>query len=679
MSAKHVETIHESGTEIFIPLNKLKKSPKNARKMPHSEASIEAYAASIAAKGILQNLVVEPELDADGAATGFYFVTIGEGRRLAQLLRVKRKEIKKTEPIRCIIDTANDPHEISLDENVTRESMHPADQFEAFKKLAEERGFGAEEIAARFGVTPHVVRQRLRLGAVSPKLMQVYRDGDLGLDQLMAFAITEDHARQEAAYERLSHNRDASTIRRMLTETHVAATDRRAVFVGAEAYTEVGGTILRDLFTEDRGGYFEDVALLDLLVMAKLGREANAVMEAEGWKWAQVFLDFPHSHGLRRTYPQAVELSSEDQVALDTVRCEFDSLTEQHENDEELSEEVDARFGELEVEIERLEAKRQAYDPGDIARCGAFVILNHDGTVRIERGFVRAEDEKPEPEALTASGEGESDHAGNEDGETGPNGEAGDGSLDGEDEDGDDHKPLSDILIRDLTAHRTLGLRLALSEQPEVAIVAVTHALSAQIFYRGADAHVLDIRPASTLLAAHADGIEDTKAGKAWADCHARWAAQMPRDVAALWAFVVDLDHDSRMALFAHCVALTVNAVKLPMDRRPRAMATADRLAEAVSLDMAAHWIPTARTYFGRVTKPHILAAVREAVSIEAAERMANMKKPDMAEAAEQLVFATGWLPVLMRTPRTAQECTERPQADVVTETSPDMYSVAAE
>ena len=50
-----------------------------------------------------------------------------------------------------------------------------------------------------------------------------------------------------------------------------------------------------------------------------------------------------------------------------------------------------------------------------------------------------------------------------------------------------------------------------------------------------------------------------------------------------------------------------------------------------------------------------------------------------MAEAAEQLVIATGWLPVLMRTPRTAQECTEQPQADVVTETSPDMYSVAAE
>src|SRR5216684_3565768 len=659
MSAKHVETVVESGTERFIPLNKLKKSAKNARKTPHSEASIEAYAASIAAKGILQNLVAEPELDTEGAATGFYFVTIGEGRRLAQLLRVKRKEIKKTEPIRCIIDTANDPHEISLDENVTRENMHPADQFEAFKKLAEERGFGAEEIAARFGVTPHVVRQRLRLGAVSPKLMQIYRDGDLGLDQLMAFAITEDHARQEAAFERLSHNRDASTIRRLLTETNVAATDRR--------------------------GYFEDVALLDMLVVAKLGREANALMEAEGWKWAQVFLDYPHSHGLRRTYPQPVELSVEDQAALDAARGEFDCLTAQHESAEELSDDVDAKFGELEAEIERLEAKRQAYDPADIARCGAFVILNHDGTLRIEHGFMRAEDEKPEPETQDVSGEGEGGDTVNENDGNVPNDAPVGESLDGEDEDADDHKPLSDILIRDLTAHRTLGLRLALREQPEVGVVAVTHALSAQIFYRGADAHVLDIRPASTMLASHADGIEDSKAGKAWADQHARWAAQMPRDVTDLWTFVVELDHDSRMALFAHCVALTVNAVKLPMDRRPRAMATADRLAEAVSLDMTGYWRPTVRTYLGRITKASILEAVREGVSDEAADQMENMKKQDMAEAAEQLVIATGWLPALMRTrepvgPTKQQpEAPETADAEEAARANDDGYPVAAE
>jgi ParB family chromosome partitioning protein len=291
---------------------------------------------------------------------------------------------------------------------------------------------------------------------------------------------------------------------------------------------------------------------------------------------------------------------------------------------------------------------------------------------------VRAEDEQPEPETHDVSGEGEGRATSNDEGGTGPDG-AGRESVDGEDEECDDEKPLSDILIRDLTAHRTLGLRLALREQPEVAIVAVTHALSAQFFYRGADAHVLDIRPTSTYLASHADGIEDTQAGKAWSDHHARWAAQMPRDVSGLWPFIVELDHDSRMALFAHCAALMVNAVKLPTERRPRAMATADRLAEAIALDMTAHWTPTARSYFGRVTKPRILDAVREAVSIEAAERMADMKKQDMAEAAEQLLVATGWLPALMRTPRALQERAEPSQAEAVTGSNPDAYSVAAE
>ncbi|WP_170991432.1 ParB/RepB/Spo0J family partition protein [Bradyrhizobium elkanii] len=645
MSAKSVEIIPASGTEVLIPLNKLKKSPKNARKTPHSEAAIEAYAASIAAKGILQNLVVEPELDDEGAATGFYFVTIGEGRRLAQLLRLKRKEIRKSEPIRCIVDTANDPHEISLDENVTREKMHPADEFEAFKKLADERGFGAEEIAARFGVTAHVVRQRLRLGSVSLKLVQLYRDGDLTLDQLMAFAIVDDHARQEAVHERLSYDRDASTIRRLLTETHVVATDRRARFVGLEAYTEAGGTVLRDLFTEDRGGYLEDVSLLDLLVTARLNREADALRTAEGWRWTEAHLDFPHAHGMRRVYPHPVELSAEDQAALQAVQTEFDRLTEQHQSAEELSDDVDARFGELEAEIDRLEAKRQAYDAADVARGGAFVVLNHDGTSRVERGFIRPGDEKLATETGSESDaetRDEEDQAGDE---PAPDGEDDEGASNEEDED----QKLSDALVRDLTAHRTLGLRLNLSEQPDVAIVAVTHALAAQIFYLGAAAHVVGIQPVKTDLATHADGIEDTPAGKAWSDRHANWARQLPKDVAGLWEFVAELDHDSRMALFAHCVSLTVNAVKLPFDRRPRALAAGRRLAEAVALDMTAYWRPTVRSYLGRVTKAGILEAVREGVSEETAERMSDMKKTDMAQAAEQLLAATDWLPSLLR------------------------------
>ena len=394
MTAKS-ETRRESGAVLHIPLNKLKKSQKNVRKTPHSAAEIEALAASIAAKGLLQNLVVESECDRRGKETGCYLVTIGEGRRLAQLLRAKRREIKKSEPIRCVLDTEHDPHEISLAENVIRTNMHPADQFEAFRQLADERNMSAEDIGARFGVTPQVVRQRLRLGAISPKLMQVYRDGGLTLEQLTAFCLTEDHARQEEVFESLSYNKDASVIRRMLTETHVSGRDRRARFVGADAYGEAGGVIVHDLFAEDHGGYFEDAALLDRLAMEKLQAVADEVLK-EGWKWAQAHIDFPHAHGMRRIYANMVPLLPEDQQRLDAVQAEFEALSAEHETAEELPDDVDAKFGELEAEIERLSELQYAFDPDDVAHSGVF---NEGGVVsemfNLESSGVEAPDWRP--------------------------------------------------------------------------------------------------------------------------------------------------------------------------------------------------------------------------------------------------------------------------------------------
>lgn len=508
MSSKAIANEIASGSEILVPLNRLKKSPKNARKMPHGEAAIEALASSIAAKGMLQNLVVEPDVDADGAETGHYLVTVGEGRRLAQLLRAKRKQIKKSEPIRCILDTANDPKEISLDENITRTEMHPADQFEVFTYLAEEKGYGEEEIAARFGVTAHVVRQRLRLGSVSPNLMQIYRDGGLTLEQLMAFAITEDRERQEVAFERLSHNREPYAIRRLLMEANVPARDRRARIVGLEAYEGAGGTILRDLFSEDQGGYLEDIALLDRLTKEKLEGIAAQLCETEGWKWAQAFLDYPHSHGLRRTYPDTVELLPDDTAALEAAQAAFKALSERYEDEEELPDDVDERFGEIEAEIERLETKRLAYDPEVVVRSGVFVILNHDGSLRIERGFVRHEDES------SKDGIGGDDFGMAEEEETFHGGDGGHGHPPNHEDETVSGKTLSDTLIRDLTAHRTLGLRLVLGEQPDVALIATIHAMVAQTFFRQ-DVSCLDIRPNSAALAAHAEGIEDTAAAKA--------------------------------------------------------------------------------------------------------------------------------------------------------------------
>ncbi|MFK0209173.1 ParB/RepB/Spo0J family partition protein [Agrobacterium sp. NPDC090283] len=663
-----------TGREILIPLNKLKKSPRNARKTPHSEAHIEALAASTAAKGILQNLVVEPELDESGQHSGFYFVTIGEGRRQALLLRVKRKEIRKTEPVRCVIDTANDPLEISLDENVTREDLSPADQVERFLELSRDRGWGAEEIAARFGIAAHMVKQRLKLGAVSPKLMQSYRDGDLTLDQLKAFAITDDHARQEQVYAGLGYNREPWTIRRDLTRMHVQANDRKAIFVGADAYTEAGGEILRDLFTEDRGGYFDDPALLDRLVLDKLETTA-ADIRAEGWKWAEASIDFPHAHGLRRVYTQPVELSEEDEAAYGAAQDEFDRLTAEWDNtDDDLPPDVDERFAELEADIERIDALRHAYDPAEIARGGVFVSLNHDGSARIERGFIRPEDEAPEQDSgegvdgesvidgVRVNGDGEIVGGDDEDDQV--------SDLEPEGDEGDAAKPISDVLTRDLTAHRTLGLRLALGEQPEIALVAVTHALAAQTFYRGVDAHVLEIRPISAHLGDHAGGIEDTAAAKMLADRHAGWASDMPQEVGDLWDFIAGLDHASVMALFAHCASLTVNALKLPWEQnKRRAHATADKLATALALDMSQHWTPTVSSYLGRVTKAHILEAVVVGAGYGAAERIKDKKKQEMAESAEQLLAGRGWLPPLLRTERPAWlDAEQQAEAETIAE-----------
>ena len=153
---------------------------------------------------------------------------------------------------------------------------------------------------------PRVVKQRLKLAAVSPALMARYREGELTLDQLMAFTLTDDHGRQEEVWEQLAWNKSPEMIRKLLTQSHVSPSDRRVQFVGAEAYEQAGGIILRDLFVEDHGGYYTDSQLLDRLVLEKLEATGEAVSR-EGWKWVAVYPEYPYNfvHTLRRIYPQS--------------------------------------------------------------------------------------------------------------------------------------------------------------------------------------------------------------------------------------------------------------------------------------------------------------------------------------------------------------------------------------
>ena len=199
----------------------------------------QELADDIARRTLLQSLSVRPVLDANGEETGMFEVPAGGRRYRALELLVKQKRLAKTALVPCVVRDPNtdiSADEDSLAENVHRADLHPLDQFRAFKTLSDQ-GLGEEDIGARFFVTAAVVKQRLRLAAVSPKLLDIYAEAGMTLQQLMAFTVSNDHTRQEQVWEALAHscNKEPFYVRRQLTEGAVRASDRRALFVGADA------------------------------------------------------------------------------------------------------------------------------------------------------------------------------------------------------------------------------------------------------------------------------------------------------------------------------------------------------------------------------------------------------------------------------------------------------------
>ena len=159
----------------------------------------------------------------------------------------------------------------------------------------------------------------------------------------------------------------------------------------------------------------------------------------------------------------------------------------------------------------------------------------------------------------------------------------------------------------------------------------------------------MDLKTVS--LGTQTPGLNDSVSAEAIRARHESWAMALPKDSADLWGALGDWDSDSRAALFAHVVSLSVNAVHEAWNRRPRALAHADQLADAVDLDMAPRWKPTVDTFLGWVTKARILQAVGEARGQRAADRIAHLKKGEMATEAETLLVDTGWLPDALRSP----------------------------
>ena len=677
-----------------IPFNKLVLSQSNVRRVK-AGVSVEELAESIVRRGLIQSLHVRPVVDAEGKETGMFEVPAGGRRYRALELLVKQKRLMKTAPVPCVVSEASADiliDEVSLAENIERAPLHPLDQFRAFQAMGE-KGMTEEEIAAAFFVDVKIVKQRLRLASVSPALLDIYAEDGMTLEQLMAFTVSEDHARQEQVWEAIKDGwqKEPYYIRRLMTETTVRASDKRAAFVGIAAYEEAGGYVLRDLFQSDDGGWLQDAVLLDRLVSEKLKAEAETVA-AEGWKWIEISVTFPygHDHGLRELVGATVDLTEEERATREALRDEYDRLEAEYAEADELPDEVDQRLGEIEEALEAFDRRPMTYAPEQMARAGAFVSIDSDGTLLVERGYVRPEDEG----TVEAEGDDGSDVSG-----TATEGDQHTGvqravitvggsptEADEEEDEVETIRPLPDRLVSELTAHRTLALRDAVASSPHVAMTALLHRLVTDTFLPHSTRGCIEAQVREVHFPAQAEDLRDSASARAVAERHERWGDHIPADDAALWDWLADLDDDSRMELLAHCVSFGVNALYekpnpyggmgVSQHGLEVRLAQADRLARATGLDMVAvGWRPTVANYLGRVTKPRILEAVREGAGERAAELIDHLKKGDMAKEAERLLAETGWLPEPLRMIDPSAETDAMASADVEADDLPEFLA----
>ena len=660
---------------ILVPLSRLELRPtgRNVRKTPRM--SIPELAASIQRVGLLQNLIVIASAD------GEHYEVVAGGRRLAALkLLAKKHRIAKDWEVPCLQVADGTARTASLTENVQREAMHPADQFEAFAALVAE-GRPIEDIAADFSVTPLVVQRRLKLANVSPRLMADYRADAVSLDQLMALAITDDHTAQEAAfYDAPTWQRQPSALRDRLTEREIDAYRHPLVrFVGLETYEAAGGGVRRDLFAEgDAGVYLTDAALLDRLAQDRLAGIA-AEVKAEGWAWVDATPGVTHAdlHAFQRAPRERREPTKREAARIEKLQSKLHELAAAVDDaldadDEEKADALQEEGEALGEQLQALEDGLQDYGATVKAAAGAIVTIDRNGQAVIHRGLLREAEAKAlrTLERLRQGFSGED--AGNDD-------EGEDGDSEGQPK----TAAMSDKLAQRLSAHRTVALQIEVARHPQVALAALVHGMVQTVLQGSHYGHDLPLGvslKAQDRLESLAPDVSESPAAVALHTLQEVAGEALPEDSAELFAVLLAKPQDELVRLLAVCVASTVDVVT------PRATAQQPgaELAQAVGLGMAAWWQPTAEGYFTHVSTAAILDAVGE-FAPEHVTRLAKLKKADIASEAERLADGTGWMPAIFRDEspqQDAQEVTteaEAPEdADTVADEQPQAEALAA-
>ncbi len=614
----------------LIEVNKLEKSPQNARRTV-AKGAAEDLMASIIAHGILHNLVVT-----EGVG-GIYRVTDG-GRRLEALKALQKDgKLPADYAVPCQIRNEENALETSLAANTVRLAMHPADEFEAFAKLAD-GGNTPEQIAERFGKTARHVEQRLKLGNVDPRLLKEYRAENLILEELMAFAITDDRKRQMKVYRSLNDSRTLNprSIRETLTETMAEADSKLAKFVGLDAYREAGGTTQSDLFSE--AVYLENPELLNDLAVARLAA-VRLELEAERWGWIEVSpeRDWSVVSACGRIHPQPGDMPQNLLEQRQAAEQELAGIAEALEDTEsdamfDAQEAAEARLAEIDGKIDAL----AVYDPDHVRIAGCYVSIDHDGSLRIDKGLVKKQDLKRLAKEEAA-------------------------------DDAEEKKPkgMPETLKRDLEANRLQVAQVEIAKHRLIALDLLIFTAASDAFHRRLVGNSgLDVR-----FSSHHPRVTELTTGdhalKAIAEA-LPLAWLKPKTEAEQFRAFTGLSDTQKLDLLAWCVAGSLKP-QLSTGREVTAYELALSLTGASA---AAYWRPTAANYLGRITRDQLLALGRELLGDQWAQTRSKDKKSDLAtqlerafadpakhgHTQEQVEKLTHWLPDGMAFTATAAE-----------------------
>lgn len=650
MSSKKVPTNDAAANVITVPAGRLVASPRNARNGQPLNM-IPELAATIESMGLLQNIVVTQDENGD------YPVEAGRRRAAAVALLIEQGKWTPEHPVLVKLIPVEDAISASAIENSQREEMHPADEFEAFRRLAHEEKRTIDWIADTFGVSPLVVERRLKLTAAAPELLAEYREDELSTDQMLALCTTDDHAVQLEVWNARRYqnwNNDPADLRTAVLRREVSTTDKRVAFIGGlAAYEQAGGAVRRDLFSEDGNGQFiADVPLLDKLVFAKIDAEAENY-EAAGWGWVEKQGQLDHT-ALQRMGRLTIDASMLSQAASEKIaslNAEIEQLNadnlaiEADENeDEEQSEkyaENEERMQEITLEIERVAQEGVEY-PAELKAKAGVILAYANGELQIEIGLIRTADRKA---VAAISGDKDVVQGGRV---TEPAGRKGSDTL-------------SDALRRSLLSHRELAAQVELAKRPDVAKLLLACWSVMQIRCAAGKEQSYKIGHIPTGIGTtrfDTDAAMTNDAGKAACAEFAKLAksaiSHLPKSMPALWDALAVLPASDVDGLIAYAVALSLNL-------SPSGEGLTGKLLDALQLDMAAHFEPTADNYLGKVSKPLVIEALKEAGKINGnTDALLAMKKGALAAEAEKRLAGTGWVPKLIRAPKPKKPAVEK-------------------